>query len=164
MLAAGELRCIGSTTYSEYRGIFDKDRALSRRFQTIEVGEPSVEETGRILRGLKSRFEEHHGVRFTRQALDTAVSLADRYINDRLLPDKAIDVIDEAGASQRLLPPSRRKKTIGVAEVEAVVAKIARIPPRTVSTSDRVVMRNLDRDLKMLVFGQDRAIDALVRR
>ena len=162
MLAAGELRCIGSTTYSEYRGIFDKDRALSRRFQTIEVGEPSVEETGRILRGLKSRFEEHHGVRFTRQALETAVSLADRYINDRLLPDKAIDVIDEAGASQRLLPPSRRKKTIGVAEVEAVVAKIARIPPRTVSTSDREVMRNLDRDLKLLVFGQDRAIDTLV--
>ena len=162
MLASGELRCIGSTTYSEYRGIFDKDRALSRRFQTIEVNEPSVEETGRILRGLKSRFEEHHGVRFTRQALDTAVTLANRYINDRLLPDKAIDVIDEAGASQRLLPPSRRKKTIGVAEVEAVVAKIARIPPRTVSTSDREVMRNLDRDLKLLVFGQDQAIDTLV--
>ena len=161
MLASGELRCIGSTTYTEYRGIFDKDRALSRRFQTVEVGEPSVEETGRILKGLKSRFEEHHGVRFTRQALETAVNLADRYINDRLLPDKAIDVIDEAGASQRLLPPSRRKKTIGVAEVEAVVAKIARIPPRSVSTSDREVMRNLDRDLKMMVFGQERAIDTL---
>ena len=162
MLASGELRCIGSTTYTEYRGIFDKDRALSRRFQMIEVNEPSLEETGRILRGLKSRFEEHHQVRFTRQALEAAVSLADRYINDRLLPDKAIDVIDEAGASQRLLPPSRRKKTIGVAEVESVVAKIARIPPRSVSRSDREVMRNLDRDLKLLVFGQDRAIEALV--
>ena len=162
MLASGELRCIGSTTYTEYRGIFDKDRALSRRFQMIEVNEPSLEETGRILRGLKSRFEEHHQVRFTRQALDAAVSLADRYINDRLLPDKAIDVIDEAGASQRLLPPSRRKKTIGVAEVESVVAKIARIPPRSVSRSDREVMRNLDRDLKLLVFGQDRAIETLV--
>ena len=162
MLASGELRCIGSTTYTEYRGIFDKDRALSRRFQMIEVNEPSLEETGRILRGLKSRFEEHHEVRFTRQAIDAAVSLADRYINDRLLPDKAIDVIDEAGASQRLLPPSRRKKTIGVNEVEAVVAKIARIPPRSVSRSDREVMRNLDRDLKMLVFGQDRAIETLV--
>ena len=162
MLASGELRCIGSTTYTEYRGIFDKDRALSRRFQMIEVNEPSLEETGRILRGLKSRFEEHHQVRFTRQALDAAVSLADRYINDRLLPDKAIDVIDEAGASQRLLPPSRRKKTIGVAEVESVVAKIARIPPRSVSRSDREVMRNLGRDLKLLVFGQDRAIETLV--
>ena len=162
MLASGELRCIGSTTYTEYRGIFDKDRALSRRFQMIEVNEPSLEETGRILRGLKSRFEEHHQVRFTRQALEAAVSLADRYINDRLLPDKAIDVIDEAGASQRLLPPSRRKKTIGVAEVESVVAKIARIPPRSVSRSDREVMRNLDRDLKLLVFGQDRAIETLV--
>ena len=162
MLASGELRCIGSTTYTEYRGIFDKDRALSRRFQMIEVNEPSLEETGRILRGLKSRFEEHHQVRFTRQALEAAVSLADRYINDRLLPDKAIDVIDEAGASQRLLPPSRRKKTIGVAEVESVVAKIARIPPRSVSRSDREIMRNLDRDLKLLVFGQDRAIETLV--
>ena len=162
MLASGELRCIGSTTYTEYRGIFDKDRALSRRFQMIEVNEPSLEETGRILRGLKSRFEEHHQVRFTRQALEAAVSLADRYINDRLLPDKAIDVIDEAGASQRLLPPSRRKKTIGVAEVESVVAKIARIPPRSVSRSDREVMRHLDRDLKLLVFGQDRAIETLV--
>ena len=162
MLASGELRCIGSTTYTEYRGIFDKDRALSRRFQMIEVNEPSLEETGRILKGLKSRFEEHHQVRFTRQALEAAVNLADRYINDRLLPDKAIDVIDEAGASQRLLPPSRRKKTIGVAEVEAVVAKIARIPPRSVSRSDREVMRHLDRDLKLLVFGQDRAIATLV--
>ncbi len=162
MLASGELRCIGSTTYTEYRGIFDKDRALSRRFQMIEVNEPSLEETGRILKGLKSRFEEHHQVRFTRQALEAAVSLADRHINDRLLPDKAIDVIDEAGASQRLLPPSRRKKTIGVADVEAVVAKIARIPPRSVSRSDREVMRHLDRDLKLLVFGQDRAIDTLV--
>ena len=162
MLASGELRCIGSTTYTEYRGIFDKDRALSRRFQMIEINEPSLEETGRILRGLKSRFEEHHEVRFTRQALEAAVSLSDRYINDRLLPDKAIDVIDEAGASQRLLPPSRRKKTIGVAEVEAVVAKIARIPPRSVSRSDREVMQHLGRDLKMMVFGQDRAIDTLV--
>ena len=162
MLASGELRCIGSTTYTEYRGIFDKDRALSRRFQMIEVNEPTLEETGRILQGLKSRFEQHHQVRFTRQALEAAVNLADRYINDRLLPDKAIDVIDEAGASQRLLPPSRRKKTIGVADIEAVVAKIARIPPRSVSRSDREVMRHLDRDLKLLVFGQDRAIDTLV--
>ena len=162
LLASGELRCIGSTTYTEYRGIFEKDRALSRRFQMIEVTEPSVEETYKILKGLKSRFEEHHGVRFTRHALEAAVNLADRYINDRLLPDKAIDVLDEAGASQRLLPPSRRKKTIGVAEMEAVVSKIARIPPKTVSTSDREVMRSLDRDLKMLVFGQDDAIDTLV--
>ena len=162
MLSSGELRCIGSTTYSEYRGIFDKDRALSRRFQMIEVKEPTLEETGRILQGLKSQFEQHHQVRFTRQALEAAVSLADRYINDRLLPDKAIDVIDEAGASQRLLPPSKRKKTIGVGDVEAVVAKIARIPPRSVSRSDREVMRSLDRDLKLLVFGQDRAIETLV--
>ncbi len=162
MLATGELRCIGSTTYNEYRGVFEKDRALSRRFQMIEVNEPSAEETVRILQGLKPRFEEHHEVRFTRQALEAAVNLADRYINDRMLPDKAIDVIDEAGASQRLLPASRRKRTIGVAEVEGVVARIARIPPKTVSTSDREAIRSLDRDLKLLVFGQDDAIDTLV--
>ena len=161
MLASGELRCIGSTTYQEYRGIFEKDRALARRFQKIDVVEPTVEETIKILKGLKSRFEEHHDVRFNSQALRAAAELADRYINDRHLPDKAIDVIDEAGASLRLLPPSKRKKTIGVNEVEAVIAKMARIPPKTVSTSDRDVLQNLDRNLKMVVYGQDDAIETL---
>ncbi|HAZ60387.1 MAG TPA: ATP-dependent Clp protease ATP-binding subunit ClpA, partial [Gammaproteobacteria bacterium] len=161
ILASGELKCIGSTTYQEYRGIFEKDRALSRRFQKIDIPEPSVEESTRILQGLKSRFEEHHGVRYTNQALRTAVELTSRYINDRHLPDKAIDIIDEAGARQRLLPVSRRKKVIGVAEVEEVVARVARIPPKTVSTSDRDVLRNLDRDLRMVVFGQDPAIASL---
>jgi ATP-dependent Clp protease ATP-binding subunit ClpA len=161
ILASGELKCIGSTTYQEYRGIFEKDRALSRRFQKIDIPEPTVEESTRILLGLKSRFEEHHGVRYTHQALRTAVELTSRYINDRHLPDKAIDIIDEAGARQRLLPASRRKKVIGVAEVEEVVARVARIPPKTVSTSDRDVLRNLDRDLCMVVFGQDPAIATL---
>jgi ATP-dependent Clp protease ATP-binding subunit ClpA len=160
-LSSGELKCIGSTTYQEYRNIFEKDRALSRRFQKIDVVEPSIDETCEILRGLKERFEQHHGVRYTVQALRAAVELSARYINDRHLPDKAIDVIDEAGASQQLLPPSRRKKTIGVHDIEDIVAKIARIPPKSVSTSDREALRNLDRDLKLVVFGQDDAIAAL---
>ncbi len=160
-LASGDLKCIGSTTYQEYRGIFEKDRALSRRFQKIDVVEPSIEETVQILQGLRSRFEQHHGVRYTNQALRSAVELSARYINDRHLPDKAIDVIDEAGASLHLLPPSRRKKTIGVADIENIVAKIARIPPKHVSSSDKEALRNLERDLKMVVFGQDAAIEAL---
>jgi len=161
MLASGELRCIGSTTYQEFRGVFEKDRALARRFQKIDVAEPTVEETIAILKGLKSRFEEHHQIRYTPKALSAAVQLADRYINDRHLPDKAIDVIDEAGAHIQLLPPSRRKKVITVSDVEAIVAKMARIPPKRVSASDVESLKNLDRDLKMVVFGQDRAIDAL---
>ena len=161
VLASGDLKCIGSTTYQEYRNIFEKDRALSRRFQKIDVTEPSVEEAVEILRGLKNRFEQHHGVRYTFQALRSAVELSHRYINDRHLPDKAIDVIDEAGAGQQLLPPSRRKKTIGVHDIEDIVAKIARIPPKTVSTSDREALKTLERDLKMVVFGQDQAIEAL---
>jgi ATP-dependent Clp protease ATP-binding subunit ClpA len=160
-LATGELKCIGSTTYQEYRGIFEKDRALSRRFQKIDVVEPSVADTIQILQGLRSRFEQHHGVRYTNQALRAAAELSARYINDRHLPDKAIDVIDEAGASLHLLPPSKRKKTIGVHDVEEIVAKIARIPPKSVSSSDKEALRNLERDLKMVVFGQDAAIEAL---
>jgi len=160
-LASGDLKCIGSTTYQEYRGIFEKDRALSRRFQKIDVVEPSVEETVQILQGLRSRFEQHHGVRYTNQALRAAVELSARFINDRHLPDKAIDVIDEAGASLHLLPPSRRKKTIGVGDVENIVAKIARIPPKSVSSSDKEALKNLERDLKLTVFGQDLAIEAL---
>lgn len=161
MLASGELKCIGSTTYQEYRGIFEKDRALARRFQKIEVTEPSVEETYQILRGLKGRFEEHHGVKYSPKALRSAAELSARYINDRHLPDKAIDVIDEAGANQRLLAASRRKKIIGVGEVEAIVAKMARIPPKSVSASDKDTLRNLERNLKLVVFGQDQAIDTL---
>ncbi|MGM0593244.1 MAG: ATP-dependent Clp protease ATP-binding subunit ClpA [Pseudomonadota bacterium] len=161
VLASGELKCIGSTTYTEYRGIFEKDHALARRFQKIDVPEPTVEETMQILEGLKSRFEEHHGVKYTKPALREAAELAERYINDRHLPDKAIDVIDEAGARQRLLPPSKRKKTIGVREIEAVVAKIARIPPKSVSTSDKENLRHLERDLKLMIYGQDEAIEAL---
>ncbi|MGA7801896.1 MAG: ATP-dependent Clp protease ATP-binding subunit ClpA [Gammaproteobacteria bacterium] len=161
MLASGELKCIGSTTYQEYRGIFEKDRALARRFQKIDVTEPSVDETVKILQGLKSRFEEHHHVKYSPRALRTAAELADRYINDRHLPDKAIDVIDEAGANLRLQPPSKRKKTIGVTDIENVVAKMARIPPKSVSSSDKDRLRTLERDLKMTVFGQDQAIEAL---
>jgi ATP-dependent Clp protease ATP-binding subunit ClpA len=161
MLASGELKCIGSTTYHEYRGIFEKDRALARRFQKIDITEPSVDDTVKILEGLKSRFEEHHEVRYSKQALRTAVELSARYINDRHLPDKAIDIIDEAGARQRLQAPSKRKKTIGVTEVEHIVAKMARIPEKSVSRSDREVMRNLERDLKMVVYGQEEAIDTL---
>ncbi len=161
VLTSGELKCIGSTTYQEYRGIFEKDRALSRRFQKIDVTEPSVEDTIQILYGLKSRFEEHHDVKYAKQALRAAAELSARYITDRHLPDKAIDVIDEAGAFQRLQPSSKRKKVISVTEVENIVAKIARIPPKTVSISDREVLQNLDRDLKMVVYGQDEAIASL---
>ena len=161
VLASGELKCIGSTTYQEYRGIFEKDHALARRFQKIDVAEPSINETIKILEGLKSRFEEYHKIKYTRQALKTAAELTDRYINDRQLPDKAIDVIDEAGAAQKLLPESKRKKTIGVSDIENIVAKIARIPPKTVSNSDKDVIKNLERNLKMVVFGQDEAISML---
>ena len=161
VLASGDIKCIGSTTYQEFRGIFEKDRALARRFQKIDVSEPSIEETIKILQGLKSRFEEHHEVRYTNQSLRSAAELSERYITDRHLPDKAIDIIDEAGASQRLLPPSRRKKTIGVQDMETIVAKVARIPPKTVTTSHRDMMMNLERNLKMVVFGQDNAIDSL---
>ena len=161
MLASGEMKCIGSTTYQEYRGIFEKDRALARRFQKIDVVEPSVEESYQILKGLKTRFEEHHDVKYADKALRVAVELSARYINDRHLPDKAIDVIDEAGASQRLLPVAKRKKVINVADIETIIAKMARIPPKTVSSSDKDVLRNLERDLKLVVFGQDEAIGNL---
>ncbi|MFN0041976.1 MAG: ATP-dependent Clp protease ATP-binding subunit ClpA [Alphaproteobacteria bacterium] len=160
-LQSGALRCIGSTTYKEYRSYFEKDRALVRRFQKIDVNEPSVEDAIKILQGLKPYYEEHHKVRYTADAIRTAVELAARYIADRKLPDKAIDVIDEVGASQMLLPPGKRKKTITVKDVEAVVAKIARIPPKTVSRDDKENLRNLERDLKTVVFGQDKAIEAL---
>lgn len=160
-LANGSLKCMGSTTYQEYRGIFEKDRALARRFQKIDVKEPTVDETYQILKGLKSRFEEHHGIKYADKALQVAAELAERYINERFLPDKAIDVIDEAGAYQRLLSASKRKKTIGVAEIEDVVARIARIPPKSVTSNDKESLRNLERDLKMTVFGQDEAITAL---
>ncbi|MDR0250103.1 MAG: ATP-dependent Clp protease ATP-binding subunit ClpA [Burkholderiales bacterium] len=161
VLSAGELRCIGATTYNEFRQIFEKDHALSRRFQKIDVPEPSIPETVAILKGLKSRFEAHHEIRYTNAAITGAAELSARYINDRFLPDKAIDVIDEAGAAQKMLPKSRRKKQIGRAEIEEVVAKIARIPPRAVSSDDRQVLKHLDRDLKNIVFGQDEAINAL---
>ncbi|QNM97274.1 ATP-dependent Clp protease ATP-binding subunit ClpA [Chitinimonas koreensis] len=160
-LSNGSLKCIGATTYTEFRGIFEKDNALSRRFQKIDVNEPTVEQTVEILKGLKSRFEEHHGVKYTAAALSTAAELSAKYINDRHLPDKAIDVIDEAGAAQKILPKSRQKKTIGKGEVEEIVAKIARIPPKNVSSDDRNALKTLDRDLKNVVFGQDKAIDAL---
>jgi len=161
VLASGDLKCIGSTTYQEFRGIFEKDRALARRFQKIDVVEPSIDETVKILEGLKSRFEEHHQVKYTHQSLRSATELTDRYINDRHLPDKAIDIIDEAGASQRLVAPSRRKKTIGVTDIENIVAKVARIPAKNVSASDKDIMKNLERNLKMVVFGQDQAIETL---
>ncbi|HFQ13865.1 MAG TPA: ATP-dependent Clp protease ATP-binding subunit ClpA [Gammaproteobacteria bacterium] len=161
VLSNGELKCIGSTTYQEYRGIFEKDRALARRFQKVDVSEPTVDECVQILEGLKSRFEEHHEVRYTRQALRTAAELSERYINDRHLPDKAIDVIDEAGANQRMQTASKRKKTIGVRDIENIVAKIARIPARTVSSTDMEVLRNLERDLKLVIYGQDEAIESL---
>jgi ATP-dependent Clp protease ATP-binding subunit ClpA len=160
-LSNGTLKCIGATTFSEYRGIFEKDAALSRRFQKIDVVEPSVEQTVEILKGLKSRFEEHHSVKFAASALQAAAELSAKYINDRHLPDKAIDVIDEAGAAQRILPPSKRKKTISKAEVEDIVAKIARIPPASVSNDDRSKLKNIERDLKNVVFGQDAALEAL---
>ncbi len=162
-LASGTLKCIGATTYQEYRGIFEKDHALSRRFQKVDVTEPSVEQTIEILKGLKQRFETHHGIKYSAAALTSAAELSARFINDRHLPDKAIDVIDEAGAAQRVLPKSRQKKLIGKHEIEEIIAKIARIPPRTVSHDDRNALKNLDRDLKATVFGQDKAIDALAR-
>ena len=161
LLTSGQMRCMGSTTYQEYRGIFDKDRALSRRFQKIDVPEPDVDDTYRILKGLKSRFEEHYKIRYTDKALRTASELAAKYINDRFMPDKAIDVVDEAGAAQQLLPPSRRKKSIGASDVEQVVAKIARIPSSQVTSSDKASLRDLDGNLKMAVFGQDEAIEQL---
>ncbi|MCW8899285.1 MAG: ATP-dependent Clp protease ATP-binding subunit ClpA [Gammaproteobacteria bacterium] len=161
VLSNGELKCIGSTTYQEYRGIFEKDRALARRFQKIDVPEPTVEECVQILQGLKSRFEEHHDVKYTQPALRGAAELSERYINDRHLPDKAIDVIDEAGAYQQLQPASKRKKTIGIKEIEYIVAKIARIPPKTVSNDDMTTLKNLERNLKLVIFGQDAAIDSL---
>jgi ATP-dependent Clp protease ATP-binding subunit ClpA len=161
-LSTGQLKCIGATTYNEYRGIFEKDHALSRRFQKIDVAEPSIDETVEILRGLKSRFEAHHGVKYSTSALSSAVELSSRYITDRHLPDKAIDVIDEAGAAQKILPKSKQKRLIGKGEIEEIIAKIARIPPATVSHDDRAALKGLDRDLKAVVFGQDKAIDALV--
>ncbi|MEC4590753.1 ATP-dependent Clp protease ATP-binding subunit ClpA [Nitrospirillum amazonense] len=161
-LASGALRCIGSTTYKEYRSYFEKDRALVRRFQKIDVNEPSLDDAVKILEGIKSYYEKHHNVRYTREAIRSAVELSAKYIGDRKLPDKAIDIIDEVGAAQMLLPPGKRKKTIQVKDVEAVVAKIARIPPKSVSRDDREVLLNLERDLKTMVFGQDKAIDTLV--
>ncbi len=160
-LSSGAMKCIGATTFSEYRGIFEKDAALSRRFQKVDVVEPSVEQTVEILKGLKSRFEEHHSVKYALGALQAAAELSAKYINDRHLPDKAIDVIDEAGAAQRILPKSKQKKTITRTEVEEIVSKIARIPPASVSSDDRSKLKTLDRDLKSVVFGQDPAIDAL---
>ena len=161
LLTSGQMRCMGSTTYQEYRGIFDKDRALSRRFQKIDVEEPDVDDTYRILKGLKSRFEEHYNLRYTDKALRTASELAARYINDRFMPDKAIDVVDEAGAAQQLQPPSKRKKSVGASDVEQVVAKIARIPSSQVTTSDKASLRDLEGNLKMAVFGQNEAIEQL---
>ena len=160
-LSSGQLKCIGATTFTEYRGIFEKDAALSRRFQKVDVVEPTVQETVDILKGLKSRFEEHHGVKYAVAALQAAAELSAKYINDRHLPDKAIDVIDEAGAAQRILPPSKRKKTITKTEVEEIVAKIARIPPANVSNDDRGKLQTLERDLKSVVFGQDKALEVL---
>jgi len=160
-LSSGTLKCIGATTFTEYRGIFEKDAALSRRFQKVEVVEPTVDQTVQILRGLKSRFEEHHGIKYAAAALVAAAELSSRYINDRHLPDKAIDVIDEAGAAQRILPKSKQKKTISRQEIEEIVAKIARIPPQSVSVDDRSKLQTLDRDIKSVVFGQDPAIEAL---
>ncbi|MCE9845737.1 ATP-dependent Clp protease ATP-binding subunit ClpA [Vibrio alginolyticus] len=161
LLSSGKLRCIGSTTYQEYSNIFEKERALSRRFQKIDVVEPSLDDTTKILMGLKPKYEAHHEVRYTNKALRAAVELSAKYINERHLPDKAIDVIDEAGARSRLAPASRRKKTVGVADIEAMVAKMARIPEKSVSSSDKDILKNLDNKMKMLVFGQDNAIDAL---
>ena len=160
-LSNGTLKCIGATTYQEYRGIFEKDHALSRRFQKIDVAEPSVAETIEILKGLKSRFEEHHSVKYSASALTTAAELSAKYINDRHLPDKAIDVIDEAGAAQRILPKNKPKKVIGNKEIEDIIAKIARIPPKNISTDDRTALKTLERDLKAVVFGQDKAIEVL---
>lgn len=160
-LSSGKLKCIGATTYQEYRGIFEKDHALSRRFQKVDVVEPSIDEAIAILKGLKSKFEEHHSVKYSVSALTCAVELSAKYINDRFLPDKAIDVIDEAGAAQRILPKPKRKKTIGNKEIEDIVAKVARIPPKNISNDDRSALKTLERDLKAVVFGQDKAIETL---
>jgi len=160
-LSSGQLKCIGATTFTEYRGIFEKDHALSRRFQKIDVSEPTVEQTIEILRGLKSRFEDHHGVKYSSAAISAAAELSAKFINDRHLPDKAIDVIDEAGAAQRILPKSKQRKTITKGDIEEIVSKIARIPPQSVNTDDRNKLATLDRDLKATVFGQDPAIEAL---
>ena len=161
LLSSGKLRCIGSTTYQEYRGIFEKDHALARRFQKIDVPEPSIDETFEILKGLKSRFEDHHDLKFTNPALRAAAELSNRHINDRFLPDKAIDVIDEAGAFQRLQPEYKRKKSVGLSDIELVISKIARIPAKSVSVSDKAQLADLSSNLKMVVFGQDEAIDSL---
>ena len=160
-LSSGQLKCVGATTFTEYRGIFEKDAALSRRFQKVDVVEPTVEQTVEILKGLKSRFEEHHGVKFSNPALQAAAELSAKFINDRHLPDKAIDVIDEAGAAQRILPASKRKKIVSRGEIEDIIAKIARIPPASVSSDDRNKLKNLERDLKNVVFGQDKALETL---
>ncbi len=160
-LSSGQLKCIGATTFNEFRGVFEKDHALSRRFQKIDVNEPTVEQTIQILRGLKSRFEEHHGVKYSASALTSAAELAARFINDRHLPDKAIDVIDEAGAAQRILPKSKQKKTIGKSEIEDIISKIARIPPQSINQDDRSKLQTIERDLKNVVFGQEPAIEAL---
>ncbi|PDH37359.1 MAG: ATP-dependent Clp protease ATP-binding subunit ClpA [Halieaceae bacterium MED-G27] len=162
LLSSGKLRCVGSTTYAEYRGIFDKDKALSRRFQKVDVLEPSVDDAYKILKGLKSRFEEHHGLRYTDKALRTATEMAARYITDRFLPDKAIDVIDEAGAYQQLQPVSKRKKVVGPTDIEAVIAKIARIPPKTVNRDDKELLEKLESNLSLVVFGQNKAVSQLV--
>ena len=161
LLASGEIRCMGSTTYQEYRGIFDKDRALSRRFQKVDVTEPSVEDTYLILKGLKTRYEEHHQLKYTDRSLKVAAELAQKYINDRFMPDKAIDVIDEVGAYQQLQPSSRRKKQISVSDVEKMVAKIARIPSASISHTEKESLKDLETNLKMVIFGQDEAIDSL---
>ncbi|MBT6435479.1 MAG: ATP-dependent Clp protease ATP-binding subunit ClpA [Deltaproteobacteria bacterium] len=161
-LASGDFRVVGSTTYKEFQGVFERDRALARRFQKIDVVEPTVEETFKILRGLKTKYEEHHEITYTNQALRTAAELAHKYVNERFLPDKAIDVIDEAGASVRLMPKGKRQKTIRPKDIEAVVAKIARVPPRSVSGSDKDKLSQLDRDLKLLIYGQDKAVESVV--
>jgi len=161
VLQNGGLKCIGSTTYQEYRGVFEKDRALARRFQKIDVPEPTVEETARILKGLRHKFEEHHGVKYPNKVLETAADLAARFINDRHLPDKAIDVIDEAGANMRLKPTAKRRRTVTVQDIEEIVAKIARIPPKSVSATDKEGLRNLERDLKLVIYGQDKAVESL---
>ncbi|WP_448211609.1 ATP-dependent Clp protease ATP-binding subunit ClpA [Colwellia sp. MEBiC06753] len=161
LLSSGKLRCLGSTTYQEYQSIFEKDRALARRFQKIDIAEPSVDDTTKILQGLKDKYESHHGIRYTNKALKAAAMLADKYINERFLPDKAIDIIDEAGAKQQLLSPSKRKKVINNSDIESIVAKMARIPEKSVSSTEKDSLKNLDRNLKMVVFGQDKAIDEL---
>lgn len=161
LLSSGQLKCIGSTTYNEFKNVFEKDRALVRRFQKVDVVEPSVDDTTKILMGLKDRYESHHGIRYTQPAIKAAAELSAKYINERHLPDKAIDVMDEAGASQRLLPPSKRRKTVGVSDIESIIAKIARVPEQSVSQSDQETLKQLDRNLKMVVFGQDESIDKL---